>query len=156
MSLDSGAPVIEDAEGMRFGIIAARFNSQYVDAMLENCIATIEAAGGETFVERVPGSGELPFAASAFCELEDWDAIIVLGIVIRGETEHHNHLAHATGPVLQQLSLETLTPIINGIVVTNSESEAAARAGTEINRGAEFANAAMEMAHFSRRCKKED
>lgn len=141
---------------MRFGIIAARFNGEYVDALLENCVSMIEAAGGATRVERVPGSGELPYAASTLCDVEAWDALIVLGIVIRGETEHHNHLAHATGPVLQQLSVDTGIPIINGIIVTNTQDEAAARSGADINRGAEFAHAAIEMAHFTERCKKQN
>lgn len=156
MSLDSGTPLLQDAQGMRFGIVAARFNSQYVDALLEHCISMIEAAGGSTQVERVPGSGELPFAASCLCDLEAWNAIIVLGIVIRGETEHHNHLALATGPTLQQLSIDVGIPIINGIIVVNTESEAAARSGADINRGAEFAHAAIEMAHFTQKCKKQN
>ncbi|MGB0371067.1 MAG: 6,7-dimethyl-8-ribityllumazine synthase [Opitutales bacterium] len=155
MSLDSGTPLLQDAQGMRFGIIAARFNGEFVDALLENCVSMIEAAGGSTQVARVPGSGELPFAASTFCDVEAWNAIIVLGIVIRGETDHHNHLAHATGPVLQQLSVDTGIPIINGIIVTNTVEEAAARSGADINRGAEFAHAAIEMAHFTQKCKKQ-
>ena len=155
MSLDSATPLQIGAEDMRFGIIAARFNGQYTDALLKSCTEILEAAGGSVHAERVPGSGELPFAASCLCDMEAWDAVIVLGIVIKGATEHHNHLAYATGPILQQLAVDTGVPIINGIIITNTEDEAAARAGTEINRGEEFAHAAIEMAHFSKRCKKQ-
>ena len=135
------------ATGMKFGIVAARFNETYVDALVDRCRVYIEEAGGTVTVDRVPGSGELPFAASAFARGE-FDALIALGLVLKGETDHHNHLAHATGAALQQVAIDSGIPVINGIIVVNNEEEADARTLGSINRGLEFGRAAVEMAHF--------
>lgn len=143
-----------NGSGFRFAVVGARYNQSLVDALLREACLALEAAGAPPpVIERVPGSAELPFAASRLAQSGQFDAIIALGMVIAGDTNHHNVLGDSTAISLQHLSIQSGLPIINGIIVVNSLEQAEARAGTTINRGKEFAIAALEMAAFSKKWK---
>lgn len=154
MSLDTPSYQEIDGSGYRFAIVAARYNEALVDALVREACATLEAAGTPApTVERVPGSAELPFAASLLAESGGFDAIIVIGMVIAGDTNHHNVLGDSTAITLQNLSIQAGLPIINGIIVVDTHQQAEARAGTTINRGKEFAETALAMAAYTRKWK---
>lgn len=141
-----------DGSDMRIGIVAARYNEALVDSLLSEASITLEAAGAEApLVERTPGSAELPFAASLLAKSGQFDAIIAIGIVVAGDTNHHNVIGESTAIALHELSIQSGLPIINGIIVVNNKAQAEARAGTTINRGKEFAQAALEMVAFSKK-----
>lgn len=154
MSLDTPSSKKIDGSGYRFAIVAARYNEALVDALVRGASATLEAAGATTPpVERVPGSAELPLAASLLAKSGEFDAIIVIGMVIAGDTNHHNVIGDSTAITLQNLSIQTGLPVINGIIVVDNKQQAEARAGTTINRGIEFAEAALEMAAYTKKWK---
>lgn len=141
-----------DGNGIRPAIVAARYNETYVGALLQNAQKNLDAAGTDSaVVERVPGSAELPFAVSLLAESGRFDVILALGVVIAGDTQHHRIIGDTTATVLQRLSFECRIPIINGILVVDTPEEADARTGEPINRGGEFARAALEMAQFRKR-----
>jgi|TARA_B110000438_G_C15807628_1_gene648177 6,7-dimethyl-8-ribityllumazine synthase len=153
MSLDQPDSLNFDGSDLRFGLIAARFNLRMVDAMLENCVNVWEQAGvapSNVELQRVPGSNELPYAAAMLAKTLQFDAIVVLGLVLAGETPHHEVIADSTGQSLQRIGLDTEVPVINGIVVVHTEAQAEARALGEINRGREFGLAALEMGLLKR------
>lgn len=153
MSLDQPDSLDFNGNGLRLGIIAARFNRRLVDAMLNNCLKTWEEAGvrsQDVEILRVPGSNELPYAAAMLAKSLLFDAIVVLGLVLAGETPHHEVIADSTGQALQRIGLDTEVPVINGIVVVHTEAQAEARAVGEINRGREFGLAALEMGLLKR------
>ncbi len=132
-----------------FAIVAARYNSELVDAMLARAQTALKAAGvPERNVEivRVPGSSEIPYVANMLAYTGEYDCIIALGVVIAGETPHHEILGHGTATALHTIGFNTETPIINGIVVCNTREQAEARTTGAIDRGTEFASAALEMA----------
>jgi 6,7-dimethyl-8-ribityllumazine synthase len=104
-------------------------------------------------IERVPGAAELPFAAATLAAQKNFDAIIVIGVVIAGDTMHHEIIGESTAKSLLEVSLTHTVPVINGILVVNTQEQAEARAGEEINRGKEFAQAALEMAQFTKKWK---
>ena len=148
MSLDKPKSKKLDASDYTFAIVASRFNQKLVDAMLKDVRNTLMARGAKKSdikVLRVPGSAELPFAASRLALL-GYDVIICLGVVIAGETPHHMIIAHSTAGELQRIAVENGIPIINGIVVTNDKAQAEARTIGKIRRGIEFAESAIEMA----------
>ncbi|MGB0744114.1 MAG: 6,7-dimethyl-8-ribityllumazine synthase [Opitutales bacterium] len=154
MSLDTPSSLQIDGSGFRFAIVAARYNQALVDMLVREATNTLVAAGGQApLVERSPGSNELPFAASLLAKSGHFDAIIAIGIVIAGATQHHHTIGESTATALHQLSIQTGTPIINGIIVVENHEQATARAGTKINRGKEFAEAALELAAFSKKWK---
>lgn len=149
MSLDQPEALEIDGRDLRFAIAAARFNPRLVDGLLENCVAVLADAGVEPTnidVLRVPGSNELPYVAAMLAKSFQYDAIVVLGLVLAGETPHHEVIADSTGQAIQRISLDTETPVINGIVVVHTPEQAEARCVGEINRGREFGLAALEMA----------
>lgn len=154
MSLDAHNLDPIDGSGYRFAIIAASYNQTLVDALVKHTTDTLTASSAPepTFV-RVPGSAELPYAASVLAERNEFDAIIAIGVVIAGDTNHHNIIGDSTALVLQDLSVKTGIPVINGILVVENLAQAEARAGTEINRGKEFADAALAMADFRKQWK---
>ena len=76
------------------------------------------------------------------------DALIVLGVIIAGETDHHSVIAYSGAQAINQIALDKNIPIINGVIVTNTQQEAEDRCGSKINRGKEFALAALEMAQL--------
>ncbi len=134
---------------MRIGLVASRFNQEWVDALLSAALNRLEEAGivkDQITVLRVPGANEIPYAVSRLATGAHLDAVIALGCVLAGETTHHEVIAYGTSKALQDVSLKEGVPVINGIIVTESESQMEKRVGPEMNRGAEFAQGAMEMA----------
>lgn len=154
MSLAS--PSARAVSGARYaiGIVAARFNESLVDALLERVSGGLTAAGvklAKISVVRVPGSHEVPWAANALARGGRWDAVIALGVLIGGDTSHHEMVGQSVSHALQRVALETRTPVINGVIVADTHAQAVARCMGRINRGAEFAAAALEMAALKRK-----
>ena len=152
MSLQAPSALAIDARGLRFGIAAARFNAGYVDALLERCVAALKAAGSaEPTVVRVPGSNELPVAIQALADRREFDALIALGVLIRGDTIHYEVIAYSATHGLQDVAIATRVPVINGVLTVENDEQARERCHGSTDRGAEFARAALEMADLFRK-----
>lgn len=154
MSLDSPQLHAIDGAKFRFGIAAARFNESLVDGLLARTVERLRAAGVKDeniAVVRVPGSHEVPWAAHALAAGGECDCVIGLGVLIAGDTNHHEMVGDSVSHALQRVALETTVPAINGVIVVNSLAQAKARCVGKINRGAEFGAAALEMAALKRK-----
>ncbi len=150
MSLDTPETLNFDASELRFGIVAARYNKSLVDTFLQRTVAALQAAGAaekNIRLLRASGSNELPYLANMLARGGTVDCVIALGVVIAGDTDHHTVIAISAAHALQAISLKTHIPVINGILVTHSVEQAEARCRGAIDRGTEFARAAVEMAH---------
>ncbi len=131
------------------GIVAARFNEDLVDALLGRVTTELRAAGVKAVritVVRVPGSHEVPWAAQALAARGRRDCIVALGVLIGGDTSHHEMVGQSVSHALQRIAIDTGVPVINGVIVADTRAQAAARCTGKINRGAEFARAALAMA----------
>ena len=139
-----------DATGLRFAIIVARFNTAITERLLEGAQEALKKTGASTQeVFRVPGAFELPFAAKKLAGGGDFDAIIALGCVIRGDTPHFDYVAGECARGIQQVALETGVPVAFGVLTTDTPAQAEARAGGEAgNKGFDAAMTAVEMARF--------
>jgi 6,7-dimethyl-8-ribityllumazine synthase len=149
MSGDSSPPEAVDASGFKIAIVAARFNEQLVDALLRRVRGALVAAGVKErnlSVSRVPGSNELPLAARLVVDRRKPDAVIALGVIIRGGTIHYELISTAATNGLQDVALSSRVPVINGIIAVETAAQARARCQGRIDRGAEFAHAALAMA----------
>jgi 6,7-dimethyl-8-ribityllumazine synthase len=149
MSLDAPQPLSVPGAGLRFGLVAARFNPALVDALAARATATLGAAGvppASIEIIRVPGSHEVPWAAQRLAASGRFHAIIALGVLIAGDTNHHEMVGDAVAHALMRVSLDTRVPVINGVIVVNNREQAEARVTGTHDRGAEFAAAALEMA----------
>ncbi len=137
-----------DARGLKFAIVAARFNSGITDKLLQGAREALKQAGAEHFDDYVvPGAFELPLAAKLL--LPRYDAVIALGAVIRGETPHFEYVAAETARGLQQVALECGKPVAFGVLTTDTYEQAEARAGgNRGNKGFDAAMTAIEMARF--------
>ncbi|SVD03789.1 uncharacterized protein METZ01_LOCUS356643, partial [marine metagenome] len=131
-------------------------NGELTDALLARVTTLIEDAGPpERLVgDRVPGSHEVPVAMTLMLESDSFDCLVGLGVVIKGATSHHHLVAENAGSAMQQLAMERAIPIINGIIVTDDPDEARERVTGPIDRGREFAEAALHMAALKRKWKK--
>ena len=151
--MSSNSPIYDsvDASDMRFAIVAARYNQSLVDSMVRHTTDTLTSAGatGPTLI-RVLGSNELPYAVSVLAKSGAFDGIIAIGLVIAGSTNHHNIIGNSCAQALHSISIETQIPIINGVTVVENQEQAEERAGEKLNRGREFANAALELVQFNR------
>lgn len=147
-SLPSGA-------GFRFAIIVARFNAQITGSLRDAARATLmEAQVAPMDVEElsVPGAFELPQAARCAAETGRFDAIVALGCVIRGETPHFEYVSSAAAQGIMAAAGDTGIPIAFGVLTTDTEAQALARAGSGAdNKGREAAAAAIEMAVLFRK-----
>ena len=148
MSLDKPTPDAVDGAELRFAIVSAGYNAELVQALKKNAIKGLRSAGVPAAIVElaVPGSGEIPFAAYMSAMTGDYDCVIALGVVIAGDTPHHEIIAHSTAQALQDAAIRSEVPVINGIVVTNSREQAVARCQGALDRGTEFAHAALAMA----------
>jgi 6,7-dimethyl-8-ribityllumazine synthase len=153
MSLSSPEPIAIKGAKLSFGIVAARYNPVLVEALLRSVLANLEEAGVKERriqVVRVPGSHEVPVAVQWLAQAGKHDCVIALGLLIGGDTNHHEMVGQSVSHALQQVSLATSTPVINGVIVADTLKQAQARCLGPINRGAEFARAALEMAALNR------
>jgi 6,7-dimethyl-8-ribityllumazine synthase len=143
-----------DARGLRFCLVAARFNQAYVQRLAEAAREVLERAGaasGDVEVWWVPGSFELPLACRWAAESGRFDAVLAFGVLIRGETEHFRLVAEAATHGLMRVALDTSVPVLNGVLAVHEAEQAAARTGGDLgNRGAEVALAAMRMTGLAR------
>jgi|SRR4051812_21052834 len=154
MSFASPSAVAINGAALTFGIVAARFNGELVDGLLARVLAALTAAGVKTqkiLVERVPGSHEVPWAVQTVALAQRPHAMIALGVLIGGDTSHHEMVGQSVSHALQRVALDTRIPVINGVIVADTRAQAAARCTGRINRGAEFAAAALEMAVLKRK-----
>ncbi len=153
MSFASPTASVRDGSRFRIGIAAARFNETLVGALLERARAGLRAAGvrdSRVTVVRVPGSHEVPWAVQALARSGRFDCVIGLGVLIAGDTNHHEMVGESVSHALQQVALATRVPVINGVLVVNTLAQARMRCAGRIDRGAEFAAAALEMAALRR------
>lgn len=155
MSFDNPIAQKIDGRNLRIAVVAARYNSMLVDSLMKHVMANLALADVPTLTtERVPGSAELPFAASILADHSPLDAIIVLGVIIAGDTNHHNTIGDSTARALQEISIRQKIPVINGILVVSTIQQAQDRIDGTANRGKEFALAALEMAQLKKKWKK--
>lgn len=158
MSKAKPTAVAIDGQDMRIGIVAARFNAEYVNALIEQVQVTLEASGVEPeqiITYRVPGSNEVPFLVGQLSRVGSFDALIALGVIIEGETAHGDIIGHGTEVALQQIAVQGDTPVINGIISARTVAQAKARCFGATGRGQEFAAAALEMAKVLERLEEE-
>jgi 6,7-dimethyl-8-ribityllumazine synthase len=154
MSLSAPRLRVPNGATFRLGIAAARFNEDLVDGLLARVETRLRAAGVKSShltVVRVPGSHEVPWAAHTLARTGRYHCVIALGVLIGGDTNHHEMVGQSVSHALQRVALDTRVPVINGVIVANSRAQAKARCVGRINRGAEFAGAALEMAAWRQR-----
>jgi 6,7-dimethyl-8-ribityllumazine synthase len=152
-------PINRSIDGAKFriGIVAARFNEDLVAALLTRFEAGLAMAGVKATnltLLRVPGSHEVPWAAGRLAATGRFDCVVALGVLIGGDTNHHEMVGQSVSHALQRVALDTGVPVINGVLVTDTLAQARARCTGRINRGAEFAHAALEMAALKRQTDK--
>ncbi len=133
-----------DARGLRVGVAVSTFNAAITEGLLRGALEVLESAGAEEVtVVRVPGSFELPLAAQGLVEA-GCRAVVALGAVIEGETDHYVHVATQAAAGLRDVMLRTGIPVGFGVLATRKASQARARsAPDERNRGGEAARAAL-------------
>ncbi len=138
------------ATGLRFCIVASRFNSFIVDSLVEGALDCLRRHGGSgATIVRVPGSWEIPLAAQSVARSGQYDAVIALGAVIRGGTPHFDYVAGEATKGLATASMSTGVPIALGVITTDTIDQAIERAGTKMgNKGFEAATTAIEMANL--------
>ncbi|HEX8522274.1 MAG TPA: 6,7-dimethyl-8-ribityllumazine synthase [Tepidisphaeraceae bacterium] len=158
MSTKSPAPVNNQIPpDARVAVVAARFNAEIVDELLDGCLRRLGELGiGAERVasHRVPGAFELPVAAKVLADSGRFRAVICLGCVVRGDTPHFDYVAGEAARGIQQVAIETGVPVIFGVLTTNTEEQARDRAGGKHSHaGVNAAEAAVEMIAVLERCR---
>ena len=142
------------AEGMKIGIVAARFNEFIVSRLLggaEDALLRHGANGDDITAVWVPGAFEIPTAALKMAQSGKYDAVICLGAVIRGSTSHYDYVCSEVSKGVAQIALQTGVPTLFGVVTTENIEQAIERAGTKAgNKGYDAAMAAIEMVDLTR------
>ena len=145
---DKGQAPSLDGEDLRIGIVQARFNEAITGRLAETCIAELIALGvAEKHIRHVtvPGALEVPLALNAMADSEDYDALVALGCIIRGETYHFELVANESGAAVTRVGLDHQIPIANAILTVENEQQAWARAE---EKGRDAARVAVEMANL--------
>ncbi len=135
------------AKGFRFAIVASRWHESIVSRL----IALGELSTDEDAIEvfRVPGSFEIPLCALKSAESGRFDAVICLGVIIRGETPHFEYIAHETARGIGEAGLKTGVPLLFGVITADNVDQASDRAGVKLgNKGFEAATAAVELVNL--------
>lgn len=137
--------------GKKYAVVVARFNHFITDRLVEGCLDTLKRHGvkdEEIEIIRVPGAFEIPLAAQKASK-KDYDAIITLGAVIRGDTPHFDYVCAEVSKGVANVSLNTEKPVIFGVITTDTIDQAIQRAGVKSgNKGSDAALSAIEMANL--------
>ncbi|MFZ1865124.1 MAG: 6,7-dimethyl-8-ribityllumazine synthase [Polyangiales bacterium] len=157
MSDDPNSPTaeVEAPPGARFAIVWSRFNRPVVQKLLDGakaCFAEHGVSEDSIYVVEVPGAWELPYTAQKLARSERFDAIVALGAVIRGGTPHFEYVSEGTALGLVRAALDTNVPIVFGVLTTDDDDQALARAGgAHGNKGRDAALTAIEMTLLDRK-----
>ena len=142
------------AEGIKVGIVCARFNEFIVSKLLGGCEDTLlrhSVQAEDISVAWVPGAFEIPLIASKMAKSGKYDAVIALGAVIRGNTSHYDYVCSEVSKGIAAVALESGIPVMFGVLTTDTIEQAIERAGTKAgNKGAECAQGAIEMVNLIR------
>jgi len=140
------------AKGFKFGLIVSRFNNFLTDKLLEgavDCLVRHGASEDKISVAFCPGAFEIPYVASKMAKSGKYDAVICLGVVIRGDTPHFDYIASETTKGIAKLALDLDLPIIYGLVTADTLEQAIERSGTKAgNKGWNAAEAAIELVNL--------
>jgi 6,7-dimethyl-8-ribityllumazine synthase len=143
-----------DAAGFRFAIVVSRWNSDFTDKLLAGSIGALESCGAtQNAVEvfKVPGAFELPLASMKAADSGKFDAVIALGVVIRGDTPHFDYVAGEAARGIMQAGLQTGIPVMFGVITADNEQQVVDRCGEgQANKGYEAAISAIEVANLYR------
>jgi len=138
-----------DASGQKVGIVISRFNHFLTDKLLEGAIDCLErhgAAESDITVCYVPGAIEIPHTAAKLVNSKNFDAIVCLGVIIRGDTPHFDYVAGESASGIAKLSLESDIPVLYGVVTAENLEQAIERCGSKAgNKGWDAVLAAIEM-----------
>ena len=138
------------AAGLRFAVVVSRFNAFITERLLQGALDGLSRAGAgakSITVARVPGAFEIPVAAKHLAESGQYDAVLCLGTVIRGETPHFEYISAAVVSELERLMVDHRLPVALGVLTTDNVEQALERSGGQHgNKGAEAADTAVEMA----------
>ena len=136
----------------RFAVVASRFNEPIVKKLVDGAVAAFTAGGvaaNAVDVHWVPGAFELPLAAQHLVRTKRYAGVACVGVVIKGETPHCDYVAGQAAAGIRTVALASGVPVTFGVITALTEEQAWARAGGAVgNRGAEAAEAALEMSHF--------
>ena len=145
------------SEGIKVGVVCARFNDFLVSKLLSGCedgLLRRGVRGEDISVAWVPGAFEIPLVAKKMAESGKFDAVIALGAVIRGSTSHYDYVCAEVSKGVAQAALGSGVPVMFGILTTDTIEQAVERAGTKAgNKGAECAQGAIEMVNLLRAMK---
>ena len=149
---DYNADQVPDASNMCFGIVVSEWNPEITNALLEGAVSTLEKHGAlpeNIHVKTVPGSFELVYGARQMTRNYGYDAVIILGCVIRGETPHFDYICQGVTYGIARLNATNEVPVVFGLLTTNDLQQAKDRAGGRLgNKGDECAVVAIKMAKF--------
>jgi 6,7-dimethyl-8-ribityllumazine synthase len=137
-----------DGQDLRIAIVQGRFNDDHCAALTKSCLAELhrlKVAPSDILLMSVPGALEIPLALQKLGETGEFDALIALGAVIRGETYHFELVSNESGSGITRVGLDLGLPIANGILTCETDEQAAARV---VEKGADCARAAVEMANY--------
>ncbi len=144
---------LPDASEMRIGIVAAEWNEHITGQLVDGAVKTLTENGvkpNNINVRHVPGSYELIYGAAALCKSRLFDAVIVIGSVIRGDTTHFDYNFEGVTQGIARLNANGSIPVIFGLLTTNNEQQAKDRSGGSLgNKGNEFALTAIKMIDFA-------
>lgn len=142
------------AAGFRYGLIVSRFNNFFTDKLLEgaiDCLVRHGATVEDCAVTYVPGAFEVPYAAQKMAASGNYDAVICLGAVVRGDTPHFDYIANESAKGIAKIALDAGIPVIYGLVTADTLEQAIERSGTKAgNKGWDAAAAAIEMVNLYR------
>ena len=143
---------VPDASNMCFGVVVSEWNPEITGALLNGCVSTLEKHGAipeNIHVKTVPGSFELIYSAHQMTLNDGFDAVIILGCVIRGETPHFDYICEGVTAGIARLNATSQTPIVYGLLTCENEQQAKDRSGGRLgNKGDECAVVAIKMAKF--------
>jgi 6,7-dimethyl-8-ribityllumazine synthase len=134
-----------------FTIVASRYNAVYVQGLIDHASAELRKDGSSALISlhQVPGAFEIPIVVREIASQKKTDAIIAIGVILKGRTDHAQNLARSVTDALQRIAIEHGVPVINTVLSMENELQARERClEDEINRGTEAAHAAIEIANL--------
>jgi 6,7-dimethyl-8-ribityllumazine synthase len=144
-------PRQQPANKRRFVIVASQYNSEYVQGLVDHAVAELRVLvpAAQVDLYQVPGAFEIPIVAREVSRQKSADAILALGVILHGKTDHAEHLARSVTDALQRIATDDGMPVVHGVLSLKSETQARERClEEEMNRGTEAARTAVHMANL--------